>query len=164
MTKASPADWLPGSRPRRDEGGDRFPRGNDQCRRRSTRRNGLVARSWCDRPFQVVVGYPTDALCSAVISRIGQHAGLFLHDHLGALNCYVLLEYEVPASISSDEMTTVNLAAGEYVRRVVDVLRVAERPKGTKVEDGILHFARLHQTLQVNASDGSGHQRSRLVD
>jgi len=111
-----------------------------------------------------VVGYPTDALCSAVISRIGQHAGLFLHDHLGALNCYVLLEYEVPASISSDEMTTVNLAAGEYVRRVVDVLRVAERPKGTKVEDGILHFARLHQTLQVNASDGSGHQRSRLVD
>jgi len=40
------------------------------------------------------------------------------------LNGYVRLEYEVPAGISSDEMTTVNLAAGEYVRRAVDVLRV----------------------------------------
>jgi hypothetical protein len=83
-----------------------------------------ITGGWYDRPFRVVVGYPTDALCSAVISRVGQHNGLFLPDHLGALNCFVRLEYEVPASISSDEMSTVNLAAGEYVRRAVDVLRV----------------------------------------
>ena len=82
-----------------------------------------MAGSWYDRPFRVMVGYPTDQLCSAVMSRVGE-PGLFLPDHLGALNCYVRLEYEVPARISSDEMTAVNLAAGEYVRRTVDVLRV----------------------------------------
>ena len=80
--------------------------------------------SWYDKPFRVVVGYPSDAVCSAVLSRVGDHNGLFVPDHLGALNCFVRLEYAVPASISSNEITTVNRAAGEYVRRAVDVLRL----------------------------------------
>jgi hypothetical protein len=59
-----------------------------------------------------------------LISRVGDHDGLFVPDHLGALNCFVRLEYAVPASITSNEITTVNLTAGEYVRRTVDVLRL----------------------------------------
>ncbi len=83
-----------------------------------------IAGSWYDRPFRVILGYPDDTLCGRLMSRVGHDNALFIPDHLGTLNCYVRLEYELPATISSGEMSGANSAAGEYVRRAVDVLRL----------------------------------------
>lgn len=80
-----------------------------------------IQGSWHKRPFTLTLGYPDDPLCSRILTSVGYDGGPL---QLRTLNCYIRIDYELPADISSTDLLDAHVSAGEYVRQAVDLLRL----------------------------------------
>lgn len=72
----------------------------------------LFEGQWYEAPFTLTMGFPEDSLIAEIIEAVGYGGVPWGHDHLHDVNSYLRLEYELPSTITSDEMLSVHSAAG----------------------------------------------------
>jgi hypothetical protein len=90
--------------------------------------------TWHDSACWIEMGYPTDALCSDVLSDLG-YEYVQVGSNLDHINCLVRFTYAIAADISSEDWADANWSAELYLREAVDLVRV-----GFEGDVGILHF------------------------
>lgn len=90
--------------------------------------------SWHDSPCWIEIGYPSDALCSEILSDLG-YEYIQVDSNLDHINCFVRFAFATTADISAEEWAAANWTAELYLREAIDLLRVA-----FDGDVGILHF------------------------